>query len=379
MTEHSREHETDIPDKRFCRYSLRAVLTATEAASLLATQPVTSPVPTESGWIFFYRGAADGVELAIMEDRFTSGGAMARTDESELWFSQVDAPADALVEYRLAVTRHGRTRHIMDPANPSKARDPFGTNSVAYGHAYRAPSWIDQEAEEGTIEDFDVSGAAWQRTRRHVLYMPPGYDSEIPSPLMILHDGPEYLDYTSFGKCLSLLVASGRIRPPLVLLHDPAQRHTEYADNPRHVSHVIDEVIPALRTNHNIDRVVAGGASLGGVGSISLAYRRPGEVDALMLQSGSFVEGLGGRYNRGRVLAPAARLTREILANPATLPDRMVMSCGTFDGLVEDNRRFASALAEDVPQLIYGESNAGHHWLCWRDRLEADLVAALAD
>lgn len=333
------------------------------------------PIVSGESWTFVYDGTADAVEILFMEDRFPPGGQMHRLEGSDIWYFEVSAPADSMIEYKFAVTREGTRRMIADPSNPAAARDPFGSNSVATGPNYIAPSWIDFSGSDCEIVDVEIESEVWGRARRHQLMYPPGYSAGSPIPLLILHDGPDYVDYADLARCISSLSRRELIRPPLIFLHQPGQRHTAYADNPRHVSHIFDEVIPNIGTEHSVDGVFAGGASLGGVASLSLAHRRPGETDGLMLQSGSFIRQLGGKYQRARVLAPAIRLRDEVLENPVGLPERVAVSCGTFDGLVEENRDFVPRLAENVSFLSYGEINAGHHWLCWRDRLEPDLIA----
>ena len=349
-----------------------------ETLPVIESQEGPSPITTDDGFVFFFKGDAEDVELVIMEDRFPPVEAMTKLAGSDIWQVAVVAPSDSLIEYKFAVTRGGRKRTILDPTNPQRAKDPFGSNSVATGRYYESPGWVDANPPRATISELTVQSEVWEEPRAHRVLEPPGYEKGAAGALLVLHDGSDYLDYASFEQCLSALCQAQRIDPPLVLLHQPAHRNSEYPDNQRHISHVLDELLPALASEHSFDRVVAGGASLGGVASISLAYRRPGAIDSLMLQSASLVQALGGPFRRGRVLAPAARLTSEILADPGALPERIVISCGTFDGLVEDHRVVVPQLAQQVPKLSYTEVNAGHHWLCWRDRLEADLLSVLA-
>lgn len=356
---------------------LPAVLTAPEAGEVIESHSGATPIATDAGWLFVYEGRADDVELVVMEDRFPPVGPMVRTSGGDVWHVEVECPADALVEYKFGVTREGRRRLLLDPRNPNRARDPFGSNSVAAGPEYRAPGWLGSLHERGEFVPVRVESDPWNRAREHMLYFPPGHDGAGPAPLLILHDGMDYVEYAGLERCVSALTSGGRIPSPIILLHSPGQRHTEYSDNPRHVAHVIDELLPMLRREHEIDRVIAGGASLGGIASVSMAHRRPGSIDGLMLQSASMVRALGGPFHRGRVLAPASRLTAEILAARTAPAPRIAMSCGTFDGLVEDHRTLVPELEQVVPEFSYEEINAGHHWACWRDRLEPDLIGVL--
>lgn len=338
-------------------------------------QDLEGPIVVDDSWTFVYAGSAESVEVVFMEDRFPPGGPMQQIEGTDIWHFQVSAPPDSMIEYKFAVTRDGTRRLVADPSNPVEARDPFGANSLATGPAYVPPAWLTWESDDCHAVEVDVESAVWGRSRRHQLLYPPGYEPGSSRPLLILHDGQDYVDYAGLGKCITYLHSNHLIRAPLIFLHQPGQRHTAYADNGRHISHVLDEVVPRIRVDHQIEGVFAGGASLGGVASLSLAHRRRGEIDGLMLQSGSLIRELGGRYQRGKVLAPAVRLRDEVVSDPSGLPDRIAISCGTFDGLVEENRDLVPRLEGHIAELSYREINAGHHWLCWRDLLQPDLVA----
>jgi enterochelin esterase family protein len=214
--------------------------------------------------------------------------------------------------------------------------------------------------------------------KHHQLYVPHEYHNKSALPLLIMHDGPEYVEYAGLNRCLDFLIATGRIPPMLALLHQPHSRNDEYVDNAHHFDHLFEEVLPQLTRSHPFGRVYAGGASLGGVASLLAAFRNPGAIDGLILQSGSFVFGLGGPFRRGPVLKPVTEVLPQILQVPEKLPENLVLSCGTYDGLVEDHRVLIPKLRQSRPNLKYAEINAGHHWRCWRDRLESDLFALLS-
>lgn len=343
-------------------------------ADFLARGVDQGPLETDSGIAFFYQGEAESVEVLVMEDRFPPAGEMQRHTDGETWYLEVPLDRDGSIEYKLAVTRHGVRHVILDPTNPERSQAPFGSNSVAQGPDYRAPDWLGHQHLPGTIRPFPVESAVWGRMKSHLLYLPRGHEPTSTLPLLILHDGPEYVQYAGLTECLDWLIESEMIEPMIVLLHRPHARNSEYVGNPRHTNHLINEVIPELRARHQIGRVLAGGASLGAVASLFLAYRNPGTIAGAMLQSGSFVSALGGPFKRGPVLKPVIKALPEVLAHPQHLPPRLVLSCGTYDGLVEDHRTLIPRLLEVHPDVTYDEINSGHHWRCWRDRLEPDLL-----
>jgi enterochelin esterase-like enzyme len=347
-------------------------------ADLVAEGLDRTPLATPSGVAFVYQGVAEDVEVVVMEDRFPEVGPMEQIPGSKTWFAETPLHADGSIEYKLAITNNGKRRLILDPANPDRSSAPFGSNSVASGHGYQPPAWLGEaQSEPGTIRQLPIESKVWGQTKHHQLLLPAGFTGEHPMPLLVLHDGPEYVEYAGFQRCFDWLVGNGRIPPMLVLLHRPHVRNAEYVGNPIHSSHLIEEVLPEIRSICDVGPVYAGGASLGAVASLTLSFEYPGAVSGLMLQSGSFVRKLGGPFHRGPVLKPVVEILPRILEQPELLPDRLVFSCGTYDGLVEDHRQLIPELSDRLPGVSYQELNAGHHWRCWRDALESDLLTLL--
>lgn len=343
------------------------------AAGILDSTPLT----TSQGLTFAYVGQADAVDVAVMEDRFPPVGAMRRVEGKDVWYAENSIDPDGSIEYKIGLTRHGKRRLILDPKNPQRSTAPFGPNSVASGPEYREPDWLDDQSPRGRVELFPVQSRVWDMLKNHQLYVPHKHDNKSALPLLIVHDGPEYVQYAGLDRCLDFLIATGRIPPILALLHQPHSRNEEYVDNASHFEHVFEEVLPQLTDSHPFNHVYAGGASLGGVAALLAAFRNPGAIEGLMLQSGSLVFELGGPFKRGPVLKPVTEALPLVLRDPGSLPENLVLSCGTYDGLVEDHRILIPKLRHSRPNLKYAEINAGHHWRCWRDRLESDLFALL--
>lgn len=351
--------------------------TSLSISNLIAAGLEKTPLATDGVLTFVYEGKADEVEVVVMEDRFPPVDPMSRVPDQDIWFADVPLDADGSIEYRLAVLSSEGRRLIFDPRNPERSSGPLGTNSVGSGPRYVPPLWLGAGGESGRVQSFGARSKLWGRQKDHLLYLPPGFDRAVRYPLLIVHDGPEFAEYAGLKECLDVLISAGDLPRLLALLHAPHDRNEEYVDNPTHIRHLVDEVLPRLLSAYEIGPVLAMGASLGAVAALSVAYRRPGTIDGLLLQSGSFVTALGGPFKRGPVLEPVTRFVPEILSHSESLPRQIVMSCGTYDGLVEEHRWLVPQLRERFPGVRYEEINAGHHWRCWRDRLRPDLIALL--
>lgn len=344
-------------------------------SDLVAEGADRTPIRTDTGVLFVHKSPADRVEVVVMEDRFPQPGPMQRFSGTDFWYVEIPLEPDGTIEYKLGIDHHGKHRLILDPLNPDVSTAPFGSNSIASGKDYRPPAWLTAESiPPGAIHQFPVKSRIWGRRKDHQIYIPALQLSDRPLPLLLLHDGPEYVRYAGLAECLDWLIATRRIPPVLVFLHQPHARNEEYVGNLLHERHLMEEVLPLLQANHAFEGLYAGGASLGAVASLTAAFPNPGAFAGLMLQSGSFVRKLGGPYNRPPVLNPVIEQLPLILENPGHLPGSLVFSCGTYDGLVEDHRRLIPELSEIHQGVSYREIHAGHHWRCWRDALESDLL-----
>ncbi len=341
-------------------------------AELLAAHP--TPIHDGTSSTFIHLGEADSVAIEHFMARFPSFPPLARVAD-ELHAVTVELPAGSRVEYKVAASSAGHIRSEVDPHNPCQATDPFGANSVATGPGYRRPWWADPPpTERGTVRRGYVDSTAFAQRRALRWYFPAQRRSSMP--IVVVHDGGDFLRHAGVAAVLDHLIASGAVPPLMAALLDPVERLTEYADDPRHARFVGEVVAAAVRrygaSPSAADHIFVG-ASLGAVASLAAAWRLGG-VGGLALLSGSFVTRLGGPTQRGPMFLPVidflARF-RQDLRPPAPV---VYQACGEYEGLAPDNRWFAEVLGETVEQLHYREAPDGHHWHHWRDQLGPALA-----
>ncbi len=118
------------------------------------------------------------------------------------------------------------------------------------------------------------------------------------------------------------------------------------------------------------------GASLGAVAALSAAWRE-GPVGGLALLSGSFVAALGGPMGRGDQFRPVVHFMERFAADPGRPAARIYQSCGSYEGLAPEHRRFEPVLRRTGAELLSEEVPDGHHWHNWRDRFAAALAHTL--
>lgn len=296
---------------------------------------------------------------------------------------QLALPYSARIEYRLGVDSGQGMEEINDPANPHVAPNPYGFNSVAFGPGYLPSRWssVRPDVARGQLVEIRVISRHFGNRRHHSLYLPPDYNRRGRYPLVVVHDGSDFLAYAALSTILDNLIAEQIVPPLLAVLLDPHERLEEYAASPRHSAHVVDEVLPHLHrrspfSSNATDRVLLG-ASMGAVASLKTALDHPGVFGGLFLASGSF----SNRPTSGleeAVFEPVYRLVNDVGQQSQPLTGRIYMSVGRYEGLVDGNRHLAPLLRERGIGLLYEETWDGHHWGSWSDRLPTGLAYLFA-
>jgi len=329
---------------------------------------------------FAYRGPAEEVRLRHWIFGLPSSQAFWRVYDTDLWLLSMELPERSRVEYKLEVVEGGRTRLIRDPLNPRLAHDPYGANSVCFGLGYETPEWTlpDEEARPGSLETIDVPSPVFGGTRTVRVYIPPRLRRVRRCPLLIAHDGNDYVRFAGLTTVLDNLIYRQEIPRIIVALDHSSDRLVEYADDERHATWLADELLPVLEDAYPLLPGPGArglmGASFGGVASLAAAWRRPAIFGRLLLQSGSFAfSDIGHRNHRGPVFDPVVRFMNAFRAHPGKPAERIFVSCGTYESLIYENRSLVPLLQSRGIDVRYVEARDGHNWENWRDQLRAGL------
>ncbi len=320
---------------------------------------------------FSFEGPAQRVELATFMPRFPKDIAFSHVGDR--WELEIPLPHLARIEYRLRVWTNDHPDLILDPANPVVASNPFGENSVAIGSRYQPPRFLEIEAPAGIISEIRVSSRVLEHRRAHRLYQPHGFAESTPLPLLVVHDGSDYVNHADLARALDVLIATKEIVPLRAVLLDPRVRHSEYVASEAHAAHVVGEVLPHVARRVALEAPLGiMGASLGAVAAFHTAYSFPGTFDRLFLQSGTFASSTHSQLSP-EMLAPIARFC-EVASVDARLGGAWVyQSCGRYESLIDWNRGVARSLADQFVDISFTESWAGHDWGAWRDHFEPGL------
>lgn len=329
---------------------------------------------------FVFHGAADAVNLRHWIFGLPTSQPFTRIPGSLLWHMSMQLPESSRMEYKLEVVRGHGQQLIHDPLNPTQGHDPFGGNSVVFGAGYEVPGWTghDPETREGHIEEHSIQSEAFGGTRNYSLYFPARYRTMRRYPLLVVHDGLDYVRFSALKTVLDNMIHRLEIPSMLVALTQSSDRLREYADDPRQAEFLVRELVPHLESKYPLLAMPSArglmGASFGAVASLSTAWRFPGYFGNLMLQSGSFVFTDIGSHDRGPVFDNVVRFVNEFRDNPGRPAERVYMSCGQYESLIYYNRSMYPLLQATGMQVRFSESRDGHNWENWRDRLQSALT-----
>ncbi|WP_083652774.1 alpha/beta hydrolase-fold protein [Serinicoccus sp. CNJ-927] len=342
------------------------------------------PVVEGEKCTFLYRGPADAVAVRHRIVNQPQHVPMKRLDVPEgvqpLWYVTIELPAASRVEYQIEVRVGEAVETFNDPLNPHVAHSPVGSSSVCQAAGYETPEWVvpQPDARAGELIDLPLPSRALRRTTHNRVYLPARFRRSSHYPLLVVHDGDDYLTYTAMRTVLDNLIHDLDMAETIVVFSNPGDRLREYPNYAPHARHLTTELLPAIEEQlpviRRADARCLMGASFGAVASLSTAARDPGVWDNLFLQSGSFVfTDIGSDHGGGPAFDPVVKFMNRYREEPQRVAERMFITCGVYEPLIVPNRSMVPVFESTGARVQYVESRDGHSWENWRDRLRDGL------
>jgi enterochelin esterase-like enzyme len=306
-----------------------------------------------------------GVDLAFGYD-----------DTARVWELRLPRPAVHRLEYRLELRhRDGGTETVCDPGNHRRVSGSFGDTSVLCCPDYRAPDWLDLPGTEGRWRDVHLPLPAVRAEVVARVFSP----AMTTDRVLVAHDGPEYDRYGGLGRYTAAVIADRRVRPYHLVLLPPGERLEWYSANPAYARALAVDVLPRLAAELDTDRPVVGvGASLGALAMLHAQRRHPDGFAGLFLQSGSFFQPRFDRQESDfRRYLRIVRFTGRVRRAPGGPAVPAVLTCGTVEENLANNRDMALTLRRHGYPATLVETPDAHTWTGWRDALDPHLTALL--
>jgi enterochelin esterase-like enzyme len=352
-----------------------------EAAAATFFEEHALPVVEGHLCTFATRAAADSLYLRHRVKLWQDDLELEQIPGTDVWFLTIELEWGSRVEYQFEILRDGQRWRFNDPYNPRLARSPVGDCSVCCGPGYAVPDWATFRAETdpGQLVDLQVHSAAQGRHNRITMYLPARFETSMPYPLLVVHDGGDYLDYASMKLVLDNLIHDKKLAKIIVAFSYPGERLTEYPDDPDHGQWITRELVPRLEREFPLLAAPSGrclmGTSFGAVAALSTAVRFADVYGSLLLQSGSFLYSDRAVWHGegATVFDPVVRFIDRYRSAPVRAVDRAFISCGAYEDLADANRAMLPIFRSTGMKINYVESRDGHSWESWRDQLGPGL------
>lgn len=292
-----------------------------------------------------------------------------------VWIYEVSLPADGYFEYVYTTDPDDPEKSVLDPLNRRQVANGLDrTNN--YFAMPRRPTNLNVEFMSNTAQGAVTRHAIFHPyllggERRDIwLYQPP---TVAPTPLLVVFDGKDYLRRANITQIVANLIAVKRIEPIALALVDNAREHRflEYNATDTALAQVTELVMPLAYNNLNLIDVDARpgswgvlGASMGGNIALYAGLRLPHIFGRVICQSGAFQLDL----------TDYPPLLEQLVRHLPPPKIRLWQDVGTYEHLIDQNRRMRSLLTDRGYDVTYRESHTGHNWTAWRDMLPNALA-----
>ncbi|TQM45892.1 alpha/beta hydrolase-fold protein [Pseudonocardia cypriaca] len=340
-----------------------------------------APIVEGDRCTFLWRGEADEVFLVQRIVGLPERLPLRKLWGTDLWYLVLELPPGSRINYQVEVRRGEHFERGNDPLNPKLSYSPVGTSSVCFAHGYVPPDWTepDPDARPGELTELVLQSRALRRDCSVTLYLPARFRPTAAYPLLVVHDGGDFLQYAAAKTVLDNLIHRLDVAETVVAFVNPHDRLAEYANSAAHARFLTRELVPRLEAELPLVGQRSGrcllGSSFGAVASLATAYRAPDVYGSLVLMSGSFVfTDIGGAdHGGGPVFDPVVRFVNRYRQRPRRVADRLFLSCGVYEPLITYNRSVLHTFESTGMTVRFVETRDGHNWENWRDSLRDAL------
>lgn len=334
------------------------------ADSMLSTITAFPYRETDTTVWFLYKGAAEEIALAgDMNAWSDSRTPLQRLEATDLWYRLEHFEADARLDYKFIVDKYW----LLDPRNPYTISSAGGQSSELRMPRYTQPYEIYRQdgVPFGTLIDTTFSSQALHNNRLVRIYLPAGYTTTQPRyPVLLFHDGNEYLTHAAIMHILNNLIHQQHIPPCIAVFVSAADRHREYAGDlvDAYTEFIVQTVMPAIdaqfHTSTDPRTRITFGTGNGGNISLYIAMKHPQVFGGVTAQSSNIIGSVHSIFQHG-----------------PHLPLRVYIDVGKYDIpiLIPIVHDFVAVLAARGYEYRFRQPHEGHSWGNWRGHLRDAL------
>ncbi len=321
-----------------------------------------APIKEDTLAYFIYSGPGTSMSIAGDMTFWSPDLTMIQVYSTDFWYRGFACPADSRLDYKFV---RNDSEWILDPLNPHTIVGGFGPNSELAMLDYIQPPEVENHGyppcEITTYADFH--SPQLDNTRTIKVVTPPDYDPEEAYPVLIVHDGLEYISLANLQYVLAYMsVNYTEVALPICICIPPVNRTEEYATTQQQAfgQFIVETVIPFVNENFTTipdapEMWGSMGASYGGNISLYLGGAYPETFRNILIMSPHIPQ---AQYDLIAALPPE---TFEIYLNWGAydIPDLLPL-INTFVHMLEDR---------DISHYAR-QFNEGHSWGLWRATID---------
>jgi enterochelin esterase family protein len=330
--------------------------------SFMNANPILPYLEDDTAVFFIYQGTATSLEIAGDFTGWNPAMPMTGITGTNFYYSPAHYETDARLDYKFVIDGNW----ILDPKNPHTCTGGFGPNSELRMPGYIVPpeiSWY-SIIPHGIIRDTSFYSSNLGNSRSVKIYLPPGYSALKQYPVILFHDGLEYISLGNTDNIFDYLIAHNEIEPVIGIFVPPVDRQNEYAGTKKDAftAFIVNELMPVIDQKYSTSKDPRNratlGASDGGNISLYIGMKHPETFGKIGAQSSDVQTDISSTFQ-----------------NSAKMNLEFYMDIGTYDIaiLIPMVNNFVQILQNKNYVYQFKQWNEGHSWGNWKGHLRFAL------
>ena len=334
-----------------------------KADSFMKSNPVLPYLENDTTVIFIFAGVAKTVVISGDFTGWTPSMPMTGVTGANFFYHTLHFEADARIEYKLVIDG----KWILDPKNPRSFTGGTGVNSEVRMPGYDVPPEIMQypDIPHGIVHDTTFFSHKLNNTRPVKIYLPPGYTDRKQYPVIVFHDGIEFVTLANMTNILDYLIAHYEIEPVVGVFVPPVDRGSEYygLKKAAYTTFIVNELMPVIdhkfSTSKDPRRRATFGISAGGNIALYLGMKHPESFGKIAAQSSSVQPEISEKYKKSAKMNLELYLDLGKYDLPALIP--------MVDNLIR-------ILRDKNYVFQFKQWHEGHSWGNWEGHVRLALL-----
>jgi enterochelin esterase-like enzyme len=309
---------------------------------------------------FIYQGNASTVTAAGDFTSWQPTMNLTNITGTDFWYATGNYDADSRLDYKYVINSGN---WIVDPRNPYTCTGGFGPNSELRMPAYLFPPEVTYypQIPHGTLWDSIFFSKTLGNSRKVQVYLPAGYPQQGKTyPVILFHDGPDYITFGAINNILDYLIAQHQIEEIIAVFVPAADRQAEYAGTKINsftdfvVNGIMPEIDRKFATSKDPHQRANFGVSEGGNIALYVGMKHPEVFGMVCAQSSDVIPAISNGFRDG-----------------PKLDLRLFIDIGKYDldVLMPLVNNLKHILEDRNYQFQFRQWHEGHSWGNWKGHM----------